>query len=556
MWQDSTTLSSGERHRIALALVLVDKPEWLILDDTFAALDPETREEVAKLIVEQVQLCTLLTASEEYVPNAFKTSTQAAVNTGSSPIFEDSVEESDRLETSSAEKMKLPDPDPKNATFFRSLQLLFGGGHVIGIDLGAVLLSIAEIGFVAMVSRENSLSVSLAWISGLCALAALLGSISFFGVIYYIPIARLGKLHRRVIGSITRFAHPQTSGAVVGRFGEDFSNLQMAVPSALGTVFLVLTQTVLLITSASAGAPLFLLVVVIVVPFVLLLMRQSSKWILAASTEGANCRGDFIDAANMQAGIQVVPTSNGLRLAGERAYRQAEHAYLNSSLRLANAYAARTGLVQLLILLVNSSAVLVVVSFGAVNSWITASAVVYFAVTLSSGIESTVETLQEVGVVGLTVERVRLLEEIEMPRTVPPVCISELEYLKGILDSGCTLVALIGRTGAGKSVMLDALYKRYPRGQVALIPDVDPFASDALQGSGLELMCDMLLEKNGGDCKLFLLDEIFKECSPATERAKITQLKLRLQETEKQAVVVLHSRSNLDCFSRVVDLDE
>lgn len=52
MWQDSTTLSSGERHRIALALVLVDKPEWLILDDTFAALDPETREEVAKLIVE------------------------------------------------------------------------------------------------------------------------------------------------------------------------------------------------------------------------------------------------------------------------------------------------------------------------------------------------------------------------------------------------------------------------------------------------------------------------------------------------------------------------
>lgn len=70
-WQDATTLSSGERHRAAVAIVLADKPDWLILDDTFAALDPVTREVVAERILECVPTCTLLASSEEYVPSAF-----------------------------------------------------------------------------------------------------------------------------------------------------------------------------------------------------------------------------------------------------------------------------------------------------------------------------------------------------------------------------------------------------------------------------------------------------------------------------------------------------
>ena len=70
-WQDATTLSSGERHRAAVAIVLADKPDWLILDDTFAALDPVAREVVAERILECVPTCTLLASSEEYVPSAF-----------------------------------------------------------------------------------------------------------------------------------------------------------------------------------------------------------------------------------------------------------------------------------------------------------------------------------------------------------------------------------------------------------------------------------------------------------------------------------------------------
>lgn len=79
-WQDVTTLSSGERQRAAVAIVLADKPDWLILDDTFAALDPVTREVVAERILECVPTCTLLASSEEYVPSAFTPGNDARVD--------------------------------------------------------------------------------------------------------------------------------------------------------------------------------------------------------------------------------------------------------------------------------------------------------------------------------------------------------------------------------------------------------------------------------------------------------------------------------------------
>ena len=110
----------------------------------------------------------------------------------------------------------------------------------------------------------------------------------------------------------------------------------------------------------------------------------------------------------------------------------------------------------------NVSAVVLALMVEGSNSVVAPAVVIYFAVTLSSGIQSTVETLQQVGVVSLTAERVRMLEEYRADRSYPPVRSADLALLESVLDSGCSTVALIGPTGAGKSVMLDALYRRYP----------------------------------------------------------------------------------------------
>ncbi|WP_210471988.1 MULTISPECIES: ABC transporter ATP-binding protein [unclassified Corynebacterium] len=553
LWQDAKTLSSGEKHRAAIALVLVDKPHWLILDDTFAALDPLTREVVAERILECVPVCTLIASSEEYVPNVFTPDSNVRADRRELEGYVPSIAEGvDDGSTDTGEVQDLPDPQQKYATFRRSVGLLFGP-HVVWIAIGALLLGSSEVAFALTLAQVDALSAQIAAVSAACALAAIVGSVMFFGSIYRVPIARLSCLHGRIMQRINYFASPRTSGAVVGRIGEDFSDLQMSVPSALGSVFLVSVQTVMLIGGAVAGAPLFLIVVLAVVPLALLAMRQGSKWILPASTTVANSRGEFIGAVGAQAGLHNVPVSTGLNRAVEEAYANSETTYISSSVQLANAYALRTGLIQLLVLSLNVSAVMLVLLFGESSSLVAPVAVIYFAVTLSSGVQSTVETLQEVGVVGLTMERVRMLEEFQMVRSHPPVRYADLERLENALDCGYSMVALIGPTGAGKSVILDALYYRHPEGEVAIVPDVDPFASELSDLSGIALAHSVLREDTA---RLILLDETLKKLTPAQERAEIESLARALEGTGKQIVIVLHSRSNLDYFRAVVNLNE
>ncbi|WP_167142097.1 hypothetical protein [Canibacter zhoujuaniae] len=551
-WVDAKTLSSGERHRAAIALVLVDEPEWLVLDDTFTALDPFTREIVAKKILELVPACTLLTSSEEYVPNLFTSDSGEQKNKGLEGGVPRAVGAVEAGSADTNETVDLPDPQPKQATFRRSVRLLFGP-HVVWVLVGALLLAGSEVAFALTLAQSDELSTLLATVSAACALAALIGSVLFFGSLYRAPIARLSSLHSRVVQRIDRFASPRTSGSVVGRIGEDFSDLQMSVPSALGAVFLVIVQTVMLIGGAVAGAPLFIIVVLAVAPLAVLAMRQGSKWILPASTATANSRGEFIGAVGAQAGMHTLPVSAGLRRAGEDAYASSEAAYVRTSVQLANAYALRTGLIQLLVFLLNISAVILVLLYGNSNSLVTSAAVIYFAVTLSSGIQSTVETLQEVGVVSLTAERIRMLEEVQSSRAVPTVRPADLKRLEDALDKKYPMVALIGSTGVGKSVILDALYRQRPEGEVAIVPDIDPFASEESGLSGVALARSVLHE---GTSQLILLDETLKKLTPAAERAELESLACALEKAGKQAVVVLHSRSNLDCFKAVVNLDE
>lgn len=545
-WQDPSTLSSGERSRAILALVMAENPEWLILDDIFASLDPLMRNAVGSIIVTSNIRCTLITTSEEYVPKVF------TENREHKRIPELQRNNIPHIHNENPQPVVvLPDPKPKNVTFRRSINLLFGI-NVIWIIVGAILLTGSEVAFALIVADTNQLSVQSFFYLLSCGIATIVGGVLFFGTLYYTPISRLTKLHNRILQRLDKFASPQNSGIVVARLGEDFSDLQMSVPRALGSVFIVFTQTALLVAGAVTGVPIFIFVVAIIIPFSYLAMHQGEKRIIPASTEAANRRGDFLGSVGVQAGLHTMPISKNLQVAGDTAYEKCERLYLESSVRQANAYLFRATLIQCLTIILNISAVILVLGFSNMTPLVAPAAVIFFALTLSSGIESTVETLQEIGVLGLIVERVRLLEDFRFKHTEPLLHTQGLKRITGALESGHIAIALIGKTGAGKSVILETLCHQRPEGQTVLIPEVDPFNEKEPAGSGLILY---RAELENGSAQVILLDETLKGLTQNKEREELKNLIEKLTQKNKQAVVVLHSRSNLDCFDLIVDLD-
>lgn len=106
---------------------------------------------------------------------------------------------------------------------------------------------------------------------------------------------------------------------------------------------------------------------------------------------------------------------------------------------------------------------------------------------MAAGVQAAIAQLHEVAVIGLTAGRVRALATLTTPRTRPTPPSVAMAALRRHLAVSDRLIAIIGATGCGKSVLVDELLAETSHKDAALITSVDPFAEQP-RGSALTLL--------------------------------------------------------------------
>ncbi|MDO4612854.1 MAG: hypothetical protein Q4B10_02165 [Actinomycetaceae bacterium] len=543
---DASSLSSGERHRACLSMLICEKPSWLVLDDTFASLDRECQEIVGSVVAAEVESCTLLASSPDYIPSTFETTACLPDDIG-----EHGEADIERPATNhDTTACELPDPAPSLRTTFGVHRLLFGK-NVVTVGLGAFILCGAEMAFASVVSSDTGARSLLVFVSVVSLLGTLIGSLLHFVPQYLTPIARLSRLHERLVGRLNRYGSKEHMGPLVGRLGEDFSALQMSIPGSCGALYRIAARTIMLVAVICIGSLPFIFVVLCLLPVTVIVAKKGAQWINPAATAVARLRGLFIGTVTAQIGSASAPSSSGLRAAAQAAFRDCEAAYIDGCIRQADAYSRRTAAVQGIILLLNLAAV-TLIAVSTTHALIAPALIVYFAMTLSSGTQSAIEAFQEAGVASLTTQRVLSLTTHTVTSARPPACEDGLDRLRMCLESGAYLTAITGRTGCGKSLLLDAYCEMSAPGAVALIPEEDYYALEPSSRSAIDLLHSTV---ERGSASILLLDETMKGLDADEERAELLWLREKMVETRRQAVVVLHSRSNLGSFDSILALD-
>lgn len=575
-------LSFGETHRLALALVLANSADTVALPArNLASLDRDTRERVVRRLNDRGIRLVLVgddigVADHHVVAQSHAGRLVITPGGGASTIRSQSARDDDAdelragpQEEPAAGEDSFPTPRPTVKSAARVAREVFGlPGLVLGCVLVVALAVSAALLPVLLDALASASTSVVATALGILLVAMITVSFLLYYLQFTAPIRRLTDLHARISDRFAVIASPRRTGELAGRFGEDFSAMQMEIPAQLFGAVSIVTQTVVLVAAIGLGQPVLLLSLVAIVPLSFFLYRTGETRIVAAISAQATSRGRFLAMAG--SALSSLPTRSdaSLRRASQSAYASVERNFVDASSVVVVAMMRRRTELQL------AGTVLFVVGLLAVillpaTSVIAPAVLAYFVYSIALLLPSLIESFQRLSVATTTALRVDSLLDIPAPSAdtepVRPAIVKELEELVG--RSTGDLIRLSGRSGAGKSLALRALFDRYPEGEVVLLQDdlplrvitVKEFAGvvgiplpaeidgESGLGSLTRRQRQLLLVDYGlaSGVRVLILDETLSALASAEQAALVRRVVEALGERAGVAILVSHTADDL-----------
>lgn len=575
------SMSRGERHRLALAVALtVSAGPCVLSQPTLAAIDHASRHRLVGRIVDAGRRVVLvaedclgvpvdqqiaLTLRDGVLVGEPVVRTLEHVPDGHEPVAPVPVPV--RTAEAAVEDPGFATPRPTVGSAARAVLIVLGAGGtallcaavVVASTLGVVLPIV--LGGTRSDGDRRQAAILLVLL-----VATLVVTLGVNLLQHRTPVGRLTELHARIADRLAWIAGPSRTGELVGRFGEDFSSIQMQVPAQLVGALVVTTQLVGVVLTLALGEPAIVLVIAVLVPLAFVLYRSGERRIVTAVGEQSRARGTFMAFSTGALDDDSAGSHPQLRAAVLATYGVEEDRFGRASEGLVSAMMRRRTELQTAGLVIFGAGTALALEADRVSSAIAPAVIAYLVYTIANQLPQLVESVQSISVSAATAARVTSL--LDAPDSVPPPVplvgrtVAMLEA--AVEQGGGRLLHVSGRTGVGKSIALRSVTAR--RGSAAIFLEDDlpvrtvavadvceavgaaaPGADPARPVGDLSLADRQRLlvaHAQASGVELAVLDESLSALSSGEAERVLEDLRSRARATGRTFVVVSHTSTD------------
>lgn len=584
----AASLSLGEKARLWIALMVTlndDTTSAVFFSDGFlAVMDNHTRMRVLSAVLGSpvpivfigtkklsVGDCPVFEYRAGDIHRVVTSGANVALETSEHHLASDAPQPVENFEPLT-DGASTPQPQPSLRLAQKVFAACFGRGGTAALLLVGALSALLTVGLplvletAAATISPTSIGLLVLVIAACLVIPVVTGLVQF-----RLPITNFSRLHVKAAQATVHHSTPTRRGEYMGRFGDDFSTMQMTIPGALVSM-ITAVASVAVLCAIVAGQSLVL--VVIILPIVVVggwLYRRGRARLTHASQLQATGRDTFLSECAALITSRQLPSTTLVQHARIQVFEQVRAVFQSSTKNAIAAQLARERDLSLLSAAILCIGVASVVFFPADNV-ISGAVVAYLFYSFATQVPTVISALQDFDLALITAGRVLNLTEFAPPHHQfatehTRLSAQRIEETIRLKDETGGVVEISGRSGAGKSTAL-VLYGATCDPAPVIVPDdlavLQFVPKDETTDPPAWLHGDLHTRKARQQAlvdyaetqvatSVVVLDETLSELPQHAQRAAMQRLHAAANRHNAVVIVVLHTAKESEDLHDFID---